>query len=261
MALAAIAVGCSGQAFSGETTCASAECTAAAGSSASAGASASGGAVVIAGASSSSGSGGAVSAPSQGGAGAGGLPATGGAGGSGGVSTSGRGGAGGTGGVVIDPNGNAGTGGASSVCKDPPCAPTAPTGVELDRSLWRVSASNTYFPNTQAENAIDDDPESCWASGIGQTPGMWFLLDLSSKQHFFEVEVQTLPGSSDYARQLKLSASADGQHFSPLRTDITGEHDLKITFKAAQLARYLKLEVTKDTGGLWWRIDDLRVRQ
>lgn len=164
------------------------------------------------------------------------------------------------GGVTLDPIATGGGAGTGNICKEPPCAPLTPSGHELDRSKWRVSASNTYFPKTQPELAIDDDAESCWASGIGQTPGMWFLLDLNEAQFFFEVEVQTLAGSSDYARQLKLSASADGQHFAPLRSELGGMHDLKISFDSAQFARYIKLEITKDTGGLWWRIDDLRVR-
>lgn len=165
---------------------------------------------------------------------------------------------GGSGGAVIVPlGGGAGMGGSAGTGG----APTSPTGVELDQHDWRVSASNTYFAETKPEYAIDADPQSCWASGTPQTPGMWFLVDLHEPQYFFQVSVDVIPGSSDYGRHLKLSTSTDGSKFTPLRTGIEGSESLDIAFKEAKYARYLKLEITADAGGLWWRIDDLHVTQ
>jgi hypothetical protein len=260
MALAAIVVGCSGQPFTAGDAAGGAAGSGGASFAGSASTGAAGTPIV-----GDAGSGGSATGGSTGSGGETGGSASAGSGasatsGAGGVATAGASGSSSAGGVGINPIGTAGSAGTDNICKDPPCAPPKPSGNELDRSKWRVSASNTYFPNTQAELAIDDDPESCWASGIGQTPGMWFLLDLNEAQFFFEVDVRTLPSSTDYARQLKLSASTDGKHFTPLRSEIAGMHELKISFDSAQFARYLKLEITKDTGGLWWRIDDLRVR-
>jgi hypothetical protein len=88
---------------------------------------------------------------------------------------------------------------------------------------------------------------------------MWFMVDLGEPKFFFELDTVTAPMTNDYAQHLRLSASVDGVNFNVLRDGIAGERELKIAFKQAKYARYLKLELEADAGGLWWRIDDLAV--
>lgn len=138
-------------------------------------------------------------------------------------------------------------------------APTTPEGVQLDSTDWQLSASSTYEYDSSPDYVVDDDPYSAWSSGAPQAPGMWFMVDLGEPQFFFEVDTWTDPITNDYAQHLRLSGSIDGSHFTELRGGIEGTRELKIAFKQAKYARYLKLELESDAGGLWWRIDDLSV--
>jgi len=148
----------------------------------------------------------------------------------------------------------------SGTCNDHECAPQAPTGVLIDSTGWTASASDTYV-ETVPGNALDNDPESSWASGASQIPGMWFLVDMAEPRTFFTIRIQTAADTFDYARRLRVTASLDGADFSQLCTDVTGESELQITFPSVQYARYLKLELLEDSGGQWWQIHDFQVLQ
>jgi hypothetical protein len=217
-------------------------------------ASAGGGHAAVAGAAgSATNSGGGGTAPSSGGAG--GIAAMTGGSGSGGATAGG--GAGGNWSGGGDAAGIASTTGGAGAPQMPP----APTGVALSEADWETSASHTYSAKTMAAFAVDDQLDTCWASGTPQVPGMWFLLDLGKPQFFYDVELVTTDASDDYARKLRLSASVDGEHFSELRSHIDGSQVLKIAFEQAQYARYLRLELLAPSGGLWWRIDELDVHR
>jgi hypothetical protein len=54
------------------------------------------------------------------------------------------------------------------------------------------------------------------------------------------------------------------EHIAPQNILVTSYGVAKFVQRASdqpELARYLKLELEQDTGGTWWRIDELRVLQ
>ena len=149
----------------------------------------------------------------------------------------------------------------SGKCFNLHCVPKSPTNTPLPSTSWNATASHTYSTETPARLGIDGDPNTRWTNGAPQTPGMWFLVDMGKPQVFFSITMTSDSQPSDYAKTLRLLGSSDGQTFTELRTGISGEQDLKVTFSDAQYARYLKVELLAATNGLWWRIDDLRVLQ
>jgi hypothetical protein len=126
---------------------------------------------------------------------------------------------------------------------------------------WVASASHSFTSDTQPACAIDDDPTTSWVSGASQGPGMWFMIDMRRPEFFFEVDVVTWMDSEDYARKLSLSMSKDGETFTEIRSQITGDYKIKIAFNQAHLARYLKLEILEPAAGLWWRVANVGVRR
>jgi hypothetical protein len=148
---------------------------------------------------------------------------------------------------------------ASGKCDSARCVPAVATGIPLATAGWLASASSTYSMSVPAK-AIDGNAGSMWESGTGQVPGMWFKIDMLESRPFFALELQCT-SNGDYPRSLRLLLSEDGQTFTAATGTVTGGKNLHVDFATARIARYLKLELQQDTGGLWWRIDELRVLQ
>jgi F5/8 type C domain len=149
---------------------------------------------------------------------------------------------------------------SSSCGDDQRCVPKSATGNALQRSGWLLSASATFNQDTPLQKAIDGDPGTHWTSGTGQVPGMWFLIDLRKPTAFFDVEL-ICTSNGDYPRSIRALVSDDGQTFTPITGTVAGEQSLRLNFATARIARFIKLELEQDTGGLWWRIDELWVKQ
>jgi hypothetical protein len=138
------------------------------------------------------------------------------------------------------------------------CVPATPSGSALSPSGWLATASATFSETTKPEEALDGDVNSHWTSGGSQVPGMWFVVDMLKPQAFFALEL-VCTSNDDYARTLRVLASEDGQTFTTLTGTTAGQKTLRFEYGTAQVARYLKFELLQDTGGTWWRIDELRV--
>jgi hypothetical protein len=148
----------------------------------------------------------------------------------------------------------------SGACTDKRCVPKSATGAALSTSSWIASASATGNQDSVPRKAIDGDPNTHWTSGTSQVPGMWFELDMLQAQAFFAIELTCLT-NDDYPRSLRVLLSEDGQNFTAATGTLAGEKTLRINLVSAHIARYIKLELEQNTGGLWWRIDELRVLQ
>jgi len=149
---------------------------------------------------------------------------------------------------------------SGSCNSDKRCVPKTATGNALQRAAWLLSASATYSQDTPPQKAIDGDPGTHWTSGTSQVPGMWFLIDLRKSTPFFDVQL-TCTSNGDYPRSIRVLMSDDGQTFTPITGTIAGEQSLRIDFPTARVGRFIKLEMEQDTGGTWWRIDELNVLQ
>lgn len=143
-------------------------------------------------------------------------------------------------------------------CSDGRCVPASPTGQALPMTGWAATASAAFSDASQPARAIDGNLGTRWESGTSQVPGMWFQVDMLSSQAVFAMEV-TCSSNDDYARSIRALISEDGQTYSAATATIAGGKSLRLDFGRARIARYIKLELEQDTGGTWWRIDELRV--
>ena len=148
----------------------------------------------------------------------------------------------------------------SGACVDQRCVPMSATNMALSTAGWVLTASATFNANTLPSKAIDGDGDTQWTSGTSQVPGMWFQLDLLKAVPFFAIELTCL-SNDDYPRSIRVLLSEDGETFTPVTGTIAGTKTLRFDFPTAKIARFIKLELEQDTGGTWWRIDELRVLQ
>ena len=148
----------------------------------------------------------------------------------------------------------------SGACADKRCVPMNPSGAALPVAGWHASASASFNQTTFPDRALDGDQGTHWTSGVGQNQGMWFEVDMLKAQPFFTIEL-ICSSNDDYPRSIRALTSEDGQTFTAVTGTIAGSKALRFDFPTARIARYLKLELQQDTGGLWWRIDELRVLQ
>jgi hypothetical protein len=148
----------------------------------------------------------------------------------------------------------------NGVCADQRCVPESATGAALPTSGWIASASVTENQNAVPRKAIDGDAATHWASGTSQVPGMWYQVDMLQPRAFFAIELTCLT-NDDYPRSLRVLLSDDGQNFTAATGTLAGEKVFRIDFAPARIARHIKLELQQNTGGTWWRIDELRVLQ
>jgi hypothetical protein len=149
----------------------------------------------------------------------------------------------------------------SGACnEDRRCVPASATNQTLSTNGWLASASATFSGDTQPFRAIDGFMDTHWTNGAGQLPGMWFQIDMLKPVAFFRIDL-LCTSNGDFPRSVRVLTSEDGQTFTPITGALGGEQNMHLDFGDAQIARYIRLETQQDSGGLWWRIDELRVIQ
>ncbi|HTA92353.1 MAG TPA: discoidin domain-containing protein [Polyangiaceae bacterium] len=148
---------------------------------------------------------------------------------------------------------------ASGICQGQLCVPAMASGVLLSQIAWQVSASNTFDTST-TNLAIDGDPTTRWTSGTPQVTGMWFEIDLSQVDIFFDVLIDSSQFPGDAGVSYDIYFSNDGNFGAPARSSIPGGAVTTIKFDSAQVARYIKIELAS-AGTNWWSIGEVSVYQ
>jgi F5/8 type C domain len=145
---------------------------------------------------------------------------------------------------------------ATNLCQSSLCVPATATGVGLSRTGWLPSASNT-FDDSLVTNVFDDS-NSRWTSGTPQVPGLWFQVDMLGPQIFFAIEIDVNEVPLDAPEAFDVYLSLDGQFTEPARTGVFGSTLTRIQFDNAQVARYVRFELTAEKSR-WWSISEIGV--
>ena len=136
-------------------------------------------------------------------------------------------------------------------------APLLP-GAALDRSAWRLSASDTASGDEPAR-AIDGSSATRWSTGIAQSAAgtRTLTIDMTGAQTF---DAMTIESGGDCARSFQLFASSDPNDWgSAIATGPCTATTTTLRF-APQTARYLQLRQLPSANiDLWWSIDELDV--
>jgi hypothetical protein len=137
---------------------------------------------------------------------------------------------------------------------------TAPGVTPLDRSAWTASASSTAGGGSAA-NAIDGRLASRWSSGMAQTPGQWFQIDLGSLQTFDRITFDTGNSINDFARGFQVLVSDNGTDWSSQTAVASGTGTgplIDVRFGSPVTHRYIRI-VQTGSASYWWSIAELNV--
>ncbi|MBK8097468.1 MAG: discoidin domain-containing protein [Planctomycetes bacterium] len=122
---------------------------------------------------------------------------------------------------------------------------------------WVLTASHEH---EALARAIDGDVGSRWSTGTPMTPGMWFQVDFGMPFTVRELLLDAASSTGDYPRGYSVRLSDDGLTWSePVSVGEGSAPQVAIAIAAPRAARFLRIEQTGRTDGLWWSIHELRV--
>jgi hypothetical protein len=150
---------------------------------------------------------------------------------------------------------------STGLCKSGYCLPTAASGGVLVRTGWTATATASTG-NTTPGYALDGDPGTRWSSGTRQVIGMYYEIDLQKPQIFYGFTLDSSDTPGDAAGQFDVYLSLDGTFSTAALTaqmsSVTTGNAV-VSFTSAQIARYIKIVITKDESPNWWGIRELNV--
>lgn len=140
--------------------------------------------------------------------------------------------------------------------------------VALDRSGWIASASATDLYGDVPANAIDGNNGTHWGSGQGQTPGLWFQVNMVLPRSFNAISIDAGTSAGDFPRAYLVFVSLDGANWGRSIASgdstsqgsgayVTAGQVINISFPT-QLARYIRI-VDLGSAGNWWSLYELNV--
>ena len=137
-----------------------------------------------------------------------------------------------------------------------PCTP----GVMQSRTGWVATASSSSSnANEGTSSALDGDAGTRWGSGIAQTNGMWFQLDMGYPRDFDQIVLDASGSAGDYPRQYKVYVTNDtGSLGSPIASGV-GAAVTTITPATPAKGQYIRI-VNGEANGQWWSIHEINVR-
>lgn len=145
---------------------------------------------------------------------------------------------------------------ATGRCTSNTCVPTAPTGSVLPPTTWTATASHDEGPDSP-KKGIDSNLSTRWGTGTGQASGMWYQVDMQKPQIFFSMTLDTL--NDDGPNLFNVYLSQNGTTWTLAKMNVVGTASTKVDFGTAQVARYVKFELTNNKPGSWWTMRELYV--
>jgi O-glycosyl hydrolase len=132
---------------------------------------------------------------------------------------------------------------------------TATTGDALSRIGWSASASNTSGTYT-ATQAIDSNKDTVWTSGINESSGQTFTVDLGSAKTFDQVTLNLGSLSNDSPVSYQLFVSNDGTNWGSTIASGAGTSAMTNLTFSSQTMQYFHIVLT-GSASHWWSIADL----
>lgn len=140
--------------------------------------------------------------------------------------------------------------------------------VALNRNGWIASASATDTYGDNPANVLDGNPSTRWSSGIAQSPGLWFQINMILPQKINGLSLDAELNSGDYPHAYLVFTSLDGANWgesvahgddnSQGSGSYTRDYQvINITFPM-QLARFIRV-VDIGSAGNWWSLNELNV--
>jgi hypothetical protein len=129
---------------------------------------------------------------------------------------------------------------------------------EIPSVHW--SASSNYRSEV-VTYAFDGDIKTRWDTGVNQTPGMYFELNLGEPYRVSEIILYLGNSIHDYPRILKIDTSLDLKNWSTLIDNIVPqpkEGKITISFEPKPMQGIRLIQLGKDQQ-FWWSIHEIKV--
>ncbi len=127
----------------------------------------------------------------------------------------------------------------------------------VDRTGWSATAS-VSDPSSPPSNVFDYNAGTRWSTGVAQSNGQWFQVDMQSNHTFNQIVLDSGTSSTgDYPNAYKVEVSNDAATWTQVATGNGFNEQLPINFPAVS-ARYLKITQTGSSGS-WWSIGELNL--
>ncbi len=128
----------------------------------------------------------------------------------------------------------------------------------LSRVGWVPSASVSDSSNPPT-NTIDGSPSTRWGSGVAQTSGQWFQMDMKTTNTIFAIVLDATGSPGDYPRGYQVTLSMDAINWSGAVATGAGNSAVTTIPFAAQSARYIRVTQTGSISEFWWSIHEFNV--
>jgi hypothetical protein len=133
----------------------------------------------------------------------------------------------------------------------------AQAGTQLSESGWTATASTNSSAGDAPQNAINGSGGR-YSSDADQVPGMWYQVNMGSRQTFNSVALNSGANTGDYARGYDVEVSNDGTNFTPVYFG-TGSSAAETATFSPQTAQYIRILLTASASTNWWSLTSFTV--
>ncbi|HWU59561.1 MAG TPA: glycoside hydrolase family 3 C-terminal domain-containing protein, partial [Microbacteriaceae bacterium] len=118
---------------------------------------------------------------------------------------------------------------------------------------WQVTPFASASAGDVGSNMVDGDASTRWSSGVPQSAGQAFTVDLGEAHDIDQITMDSGSSTGDYARGYTVSLSSDGTTWGDPVASGTGAGAVEQVSFPRQSARYVKVVQTGSSSS-WWSI-------
>jgi hypothetical protein len=124
-----------------------------------------------------------------------------------------------------------------------------------NRKEWKLSASHKP---ADVGLAVDGNAGTRYTTGVHQTPGMWFQIELPQETKIAGLELDSMKSPNDYPRGYTVEISSDGSTWKSVSTGKGNGPITNIVFSPAK-AKFIRITQTGSVAGNFWSIHELQI--
>ena len=125
------------------------------------------------------------------------------------------------------------------------------TSGQLSETGWVASSNTNSSAGDAPQNAIGGTAGTRFSSDADEAPGMYWQVNMGSKQTFNEVVLASGGNTGDYADGYDVEVSNDGTNFTPVYFSTSTGQTETATF-SPQTAQYIRILLTASSTSDWW---------
>jgi hypothetical protein len=132
------------------------------------------------------------------------------------------------------------------------------TSGQLSEAGWVASSNTSSSSGDAPQNAIGGTTGTRFSSDADEAPGMYWQVNMGSKQTFNEVVLAAGGNTGGYADGYDVEVSNDGTNFTPVYFSTSTGQTETATF-SPQTAQYIRILLTASSTSDWWSMTSFTV--